>query len=92
MKDVLMYTTTMCPYCARAKSLLHTYNVEPTIIDVTSNDGLRNEMVTRSGRRSVPQIFIGGDHVGGADELQHLHAQGNLDKVLSGEMTLLSAR
>jgi glutaredoxin 3 len=79
---VVMYTTNWCPYCERARRLLATKTVPIAEIDVESAPGKRAEMQTRSGRRSVPQIFIGDHHVGGSDDLQALEAAGKLDELL----------
>ena len=79
---VVMYTTNWCPYCERARRLLASKNVSIEEIDVESSAEKRAEMQTRSGRRSVPQIFIGDHHVGGSDELLALEAAGELDGLL----------
>ena len=79
---VVMYTTDWCPYCERARRLLASKNVSIEEIDVASAAEKRAEMQTRSGRRSVPQIFIGDHHVGGSDELLALEAAGELDGLL----------
>ena len=79
---VVMYTTNWCPYCERARRLLASKNVSVQEIDVESAPAKRAEMQTRSGRRSVPQIFIGDHHVGGSDELVALEAAGELDRLL----------
>jgi len=79
---VVMYTTNWCPYCERARRLLASKNVSIQEIDVESAPAKRAEMQTRSGRRSVPQIFIGDHHVGGSDDLQALDAAGKLDGLL----------
>ncbi len=79
---VTIYTTNWCPYCTRAKALLNSKNVAYTEIDVEATPGARDEMMTRSGRRSVPQIFIGDQHVGGCDDLHDAERSGNLDKLL----------
>jgi glutaredoxin 3 len=79
---VLMYAADWCPYCASARSLLAEKGVAFEEIDVDAVPGAREEMLARSGRDTVPQIFIGGQHVGGADELQALDAAGRLDPLL----------
>ena len=79
---VVMYTTNWCPYCERARRLLAAKNVAIEEIDVESAPAKRAEMQARSGRRSVPQIFIGDHHVGGSDDLQALEAAGKLDGLL----------
>ena len=77
-----MYAVDWCPYCARVSSLLASKGVAFEEIDVDAVAGARAEMVARSGRDTVPQIFIGGQHVGGSDELQALDAAGRLDPML----------
>jgi glutaredoxin 3 len=80
--QVTMYTTSWCPYCSRARSLLTRKGVAFDDIDVDEHPGKRTEMQARSGRRSVPQIFIGDHHVGGCDDLHALEAAGKLDALL----------
>lgn len=82
MPKVLVYTTPYCPYCLRAKLLLKNKNVPFEEIDV-SDDGLRDELVTRTNWRTVPQIFIGDEFVGGYDQLQELEDDGKLDGMLA---------
>jgi glutaredoxin 3 len=77
-----MYVTGWCPYCARARKLLETKGVAFETIDVEAQPEKRAEMQTRSGRRTVPQIFIGDQHVGGCDDLHELDAAGKLDGLL----------
>ncbi len=77
-----MYVTDWCPYCARARSLLAAKGVAVEEIDVEAVPGAREEMRARSGRDTVPQIFIGASHVGGCDDLQALDADGRLDALL----------
>jgi glutaredoxin 3 len=77
-----MYVTDWCPYCERARSLLADKGVAVEEIDVDLVPGAREEMRARSGRDTVPQIFIGESHVGGSDELQVLDADGRLDVLL----------
>jgi glutaredoxin 3 len=84
MKSVRMYTTPICPYCVRAKSLLKKKGVEVEEVDVLMDIEARQEMESRTGgARSVPQIFIGDTHVGGCDELYALEKDGKLDPLLS---------
>ena len=80
--QVLMYVTDWCPYCDRARSLLADKGVAVKEIDVDLVPGAREEMRARSGRDTVPQIFIGESHVGGSDDLQALDADGRLDVLL----------
>lgn len=85
MASVTIYTTMLCGYCARAKSLLGKKGVAYEEIDISEVPGAREEMLRRAnGKRTVPQIFIGGTHVGGSDELHALDAAGKLDPMLAG--------
>ena len=77
-----MYVSDWCPYCARARSLLADKGVAVEEIDVEAVPGAREEMRARSGRDTVPQIFLGESHVGGSDDLQALDADGRLDSLL----------
>lgn len=84
MKPVKMYTTAVCPYCLRAKQLLQSKGVttiEEIRVDLDSAE--RDAMMTLTGRRTVPQIFIGDTHVGGCDDLMALNAAGQLDALLA---------
>lgn len=81
---VEVYTTTYCPFCTRAKSLLKSKGIAFDEIDVTDDDELRAKMVEMSGgRRTVPEIFINGKIVGGFDELKALNDAGKLDGLLA---------
>jgi glutaredoxin 3 len=83
MARIEIYSTLFCPYCARAKSLLEKKGVDFINIDVIEDTAKRDEMVKRSGgRRTVPQIFINGEHVGGSDDLAALDRAGRLDAKL----------
>ena len=85
MTKIEIYTTPTCPYCLAAKRLLAKKGAPYTEIDVSRDPALRVTMSTRAGgRRSVPQIFIAGRHVGGSDDLHDLDAEGRLDKLLAG--------
>ncbi len=84
MAEVIVYTTTYCPYCVRAKNLLDRKKILYTEIDVTNDAALREKMEADSGRRTVPQIFIDGRSIGGCDDLYALDKQGELDKLLKG--------
>ncbi len=82
--QVLMYTTAVCPYCIRAKQLLSARGV--TVIEevrVDLDPVRRDEMMQKTGRRTVPQIFIGETHVGGCDDLMALDAAGELQALLA---------
>jgi glutaredoxin 3 len=79
MKPVKMYTTQVCPYCVRAKMLLKQRGVaEIDEIRIDLHPDQREQMMALTGRRSVPQIFIGDTHVGGCDELMALDSAGGL--------------
>jgi glutaredoxin 3 len=78
-----MYTKPHCPYCVRARSLLSEKGVTYREIDISGNAPEREEMIRRSGRRTVPQIFIGDHHVGGFDDLSALERSGKLDPLLN---------
>lgn len=84
MPNVRIYTTPICPYCARAKSLLAKKGVNFEEVDVYMDGTARKEMMDKSGRRTVPQIFIGERHIGGCDDLQALDSAGELDPLLAG--------
>ena len=79
---VVMYAADWCGYCARARRLLDDKGVAYEEIDVDLTPGADAEMRTRSGRRTIPQIFINDQHVGGAEELEALEAEGRLDPLL----------
>ncbi|CAI8840651.1 Glutaredoxin 3 [Pseudomonas sp. IT-P171] len=83
MKTVTLYTTDTCPYCRNAKALLAIRGIAAQEFNVQSEPGKFQEMLSRSGRRSVPQIFIGDTHVGGFDELAKLDRQGGLLSMLA---------
>jgi glutaredoxin 3 len=85
MRSVEIYTTQICPYCAMAKRLLQKKGVAYVEIDVGRDPSLREAMIQRAkGQRTVPQIFIGGTHVGGCDDLHDLDHAGKLDPMLAG--------
>ena len=83
MKPVEIYTTQTCPYCTAAKRLLAKKGVAYTEIDVGGQPARRADMTQRTGRTSVPQIFIGGAHVGGCDDIHALDHAGKLDPMLA---------
>ena len=84
MKKIRVYTSQICPYCARAKALLKKKGAAFEEIDVTMDLEAREQMQAASGgARTVPQIFIGDTHVGGCDELYALERDGKLDPLLS---------
>lgn len=85
---IRMYSTAVCPYCVRAEQLLQrkgVTNLEKIRIDLDPER--RDEMMSLTGRRTVPQIFIGDYHVGGCDDLYALDREGRLDPLLRGEAT-----
>ena len=82
MPEILIYTTNICPYCVMAKRLLDKKGVSYTEIKVDAQPGLREEMMRKTKRRTVPQIYIGDLHVGGFDELYALEQQKKLDTLL----------
>jgi glutaredoxin 3 len=84
MQAVKMYTTAVCPYCVRAKQLLKSRGVEQIEeIRIDADPQARDHMMEITGRRTVPQIFIGATHVGGCDDLMALDAQGGLTPLLN---------
>lgn len=83
MKIIEIYTTMFCPFCARAKKLLNSKGIKYKEIDVTMAGDLREEMTQRShGARTVPQIFVDGEHIGDSDYIHMLDANGKLDQIL----------
>ncbi|MCS6944326.1 MAG: glutaredoxin 3 [Sutterellaceae bacterium] len=85
---VLMYTSAVCPYCQRAEALLRARGVTAIEkIRVDLEPARREEMIARTGRRTVPQIFIGATHVGGFDDLSALDREGRLAPLLAGSAT-----
>jgi glutaredoxin 3 len=83
MAEVEMYTTMYCPYCSRARALLEHKGVTFTEIDIMEEPGRRDEMIRRAGGlRTVPQIFIDGEHIGGCDDMVALDREGLLDPKL----------
>ena len=85
MAKVEIYTKTWCPFAARAKELLDRKGVHYREIDVTTDTMKELEMVIRSERYTVPQIFIDDHHIGGSDDLHDADTSGRLDRLLSGE-------
>lgn len=85
MQPVTMYTTAVCPYCIRAKQILKARGVQAiTEIRIDTQPQERMRMMEITGRRTVPQIFIGDTHVGGCDDLMALDSEGGLLPLLSG--------
>lgn len=86
MQPVKMYTTAVCPYCIRAKQILKARGVESIEeVRVDANPQERMKMMEITGRRTVPQIFIGSTHVGGCDELMALDSEGGLLPLLNAQ-------
>lgn len=84
MAEVLLYTKDYCPYCVKAKNLLLRKKVPFTEIDITRDEARQQEMIEKSGgRRSVPQIIINNQAIGGCDDLYALEASGKLDPLLA---------
>ena len=81
---ITIYTTPWCGYCRRARKLLQDKNLVFTEIDIGGDEELREEVIKRSQRDTVPQIFIGDLHVGGCDELYALDRSGELDRITRG--------
>lgn len=82
---IVIYTTTFCPYCVRAKRLLDSKQVSYREIKVDNDPALRQEMTRLSGQYTVPQIWIGDRHVGGCDDLYALERSARLDPLLATE-------
>lgn len=80
--SIVVYTSPFCGYCSAAKRLLSEKDVPFVELDVLFQPGRREEMVARSGRHTVPQIFVGDRHIGGFDDLSALDARGELDALL----------
>jgi glutaredoxin 3 len=78
-----MYSSAHCPFCFRAKQLLTAKNIQFTDISIDGEPAKRQQMVKRSGRTSVPQIWIDKHHVGGYDDMALLERQGKLDQLLN---------
>ncbi|MEC7761128.1 MAG: glutaredoxin 3 [Pseudomonadota bacterium] len=83
MQPVTIYTTPFCGFCHAAKRLLTSKDVAFEEIDVSQDPELKQEMMTKSGRHTVPQIWVGETHVGGFDDLNALERAGKLDPLLS---------
>jgi glutaredoxin 3 len=83
MSDVKIYTTRVCPYCVAAKQLLTARSIAYEDVDVSGDDAKRAWLVETTGRRTVPQIFIRGEAIGGYDELAALDKSGELAAKLS---------
>lgn len=82
-QGVVMYTTMFCPYCVQARMLLDSKGIDFEDIGVDGNPELHGEMMEKSGRSTVPQIWIGDQHIGGCEQLYQLERKGELDPLLS---------
>lgn len=80
--NIFLYIKPSCPFCIRAKQLFDSKGVTYTDVDITFNSELRREMIQKSGQRTVPQIWINDQHVGGSDDLFALERRGLLDSML----------
>ena len=90
MDEIVMYTTATCPYCRAAEQLLHSKGVrEISFVRIDLDPYKRSEMMERTGRRTVPQIYIGEHHVGGFDDLHALDRSGELNDLLKSKIRKL---
>ena len=80
--QIVMYSKEYCPYCRMARQLLDNKGVDYQLIDIEGKHELRERMIELSGRRTVPQIFVGDHHVGGFDDINALERKGKLDALL----------
>lgn len=85
MANVVVYSSAYCPFCMRALALLKSKGVRPEVISVDGKPQVRQEMTKKSGQRTVPQIWIGDQHVGGCDDLFSLERAGKLDPMLASD-------
>jgi len=84
MKDVTLYSTKICPYCRQAEKFLTDKGVAFENIDVTDDEAMREKLIELSGgRRTVPQIFIGGEAIGGFSDMMALHRAGEFEAMLA---------
>ncbi len=84
MTEIIIYTKDYCPYCVKAKKLLEIKKQQFQEIDITNDPETAVKMVEKAGgRKTVPQIFINGQHIGGCDDLYALNDKGELDKLLA---------
>lgn len=82
MSDIIIYTSNLCPYCTMAKRLLTAKGATYKELNVDTTPGLRTEMMNKTKRRTVPQIYIGEQHIGGFDELRALDLKKGLEPLL----------
>ena len=88
MNNIEIYTKAYCPFCHRAKAVLDSKGLRYKEIDVYGDNQLMEEMIKRSKRRTVPQIFIDGKHIGGSDDLMRIKQTDELDKLLAEKAEL----
>ena len=86
LQPIVMYTTKFCPFCIRARGLLESKGWDYQDIPVDADQGLRSEIEQKSGQHTVPQIWVGNQHVGGCDELFRLEADNLLETMVMGEI------
>jgi glutaredoxin 3 len=86
MLDIVIYLSETCPYCRRARALLDSKGATYTVLDVNRDPRLWQEIAQRTGRDTVPQIFIGDLHIGGCDDLLALDHRGGLDPLLMRDL------
>jgi len=86
MKEIVVYSSDYCPFCHRAKALLNSKGLQFKEINVDGNPIARQEMISKAGRTSVPQIWVGETHIGGCDELYGLEQVGSLDSLINQEV------
>lgn len=84
MKDVTIYTTNYCPYCRQAERFLESKGVAFKNVDVTNDPPMREKLVELTGQKTVPQIFIGTESIGGYSDMMALHHKGQLEPKLAG--------
>lgn len=82
MPEIIIYTGRLCPYCTMAKRLIERKGARYTEIDVDSEPGLRQQLMDKTKRRTIPQIYIGDRHIGGFDDLQAMDYRNELDPLL----------
>lgn len=87
-KSIVMYSRATCPYCVAARNLLSSKAVRWVEVSLDAEPDKRAEMISRTGRRTVPQIFIGDFHVGGFDDLNALERRGELNRLLAPEASI----
>lgn len=84
MSEIIVYANQSCPFCIRAQKLLNAKGLSYEWIDVTGSPDLWAQMEERSGRNTIPQVFVKGQHVGGFDDLYAADQSGRLDEMLKG--------